>query len=148
MNAKEFLRQIKKLDKLIENKLAEVQKWKEIASNTSTNMTGERVQASGNPQSIADAICRYIDLEREINKDIDNLIEIKKSVINVIEKLNTTEYDVLHKVYVQGFTFDEVAIACKRSRSWATTVHGRALKHVQNILDKKEIESVTKLYVL
>ena len=148
MNAKEFLRQIKKLDKLIENKLAEVQKWKEIASNTSPNMTGERVQASGNPQRIADAICRYIDLEREINKDIDNLIEIKKSVINVIEKLNTTEYDVLHKVYVQGFSFDEVAIACKRSRSWATTVHGRALKHVQNILDKKEIESVTKLYVL
>lgn len=148
MNAKEFLRQIKKLDKLIENKLAEVQKWKEIASNTAPQMMGDKVQSSGNPQRIADAICRYIDLEREINNDIDNMIEIKKAVIGVIEQLNATEYDVLHKVYVQGFTFDEVAIACKRSTSWATTVHGRGLKHVQKILDQNQIETVTKLYVL
>lgn len=137
MNAKEFLRQIKKLDKLIENKLAEVQKWKELATNISPNLSGDRVQSSGNPHKIADAIGRYIDLEREINQDIDQLIEVKKDVIGVIEQLNATEYDVLHKVYVQGFTFDEVAIACKRGRSWATTVHGRALKHVQTILDQR-----------
>lgn len=137
MDAKEFLRQIRKLDKLIENKLVEVQQWKEIATNVSPNLTGERVQSSGNPQKIADAIGRYIDLEREINQDIDKLVETKKDVISVIEQLNATEYDVLHKVYVQGFTFDEVAIACKRGRSWATTVHGRALKHVQTILDQR-----------
>jgi DNA-directed RNA polymerase specialized sigma subunit len=138
MNAKEFLRQIKKLDKLIENKLAEVQRWKEIATNVSpASMTMDRVQSSSNPQKIADAICRYIDLEREINQDIDKLVDTKKDVISVIEQLNATEYDVLHKIYVQGFTFDEVAIACHRSPSWATTVHGRALKHVQTILDQR-----------
>ena len=148
MNAKEFLRQIKKLDKLIENKMAEVQKWKEIASNTSKHVTGERVQSSGNPQRIADAICRYIDLEREINQDIDRLIEAKKDVISVIEQLNATEYNVLHKVYVQGFTYDEVAIACKRGRSWATTVHGRALQHVQIILDQREEENKKRMEML
>lgn len=137
MNAKDFLRQIKKLDKMIENKLAEVQQWKDVANNTTANLTGERVQSSGNPHKIADAIGRYIDLEREITQDIDKLIEIKKDVIGVIEQLNATEYDVLHKVYVQGFTFDEVAIACKHTTSWATTVHGRALKHVQTILDQR-----------
>ena len=138
MNAKEFLRQIKKLDRLIENKLAEVQQWKELATNISPNLSGERVQSSGNPHKIADAIGRYIDLEREINQDIDKLVEAKKDVISVIEQLNATEYNVLHKVYVQGFTFDEVAIACKRGRSWATTVHGRALKRVQAILDQRQ----------
>ena len=136
MNAKEFLQQIRKLDKLIENKLAEVQQWKEIATNVSPNMTGERVKSSGNPHKIADAIGRYIDLEREINQDIDNLVETKKDVISVIEQLNATEYDVIHKIYVQYLTFDEVAYACKHSKSWATTIHGRALKHIQEILDK------------
>lgn len=138
MNAKEFLRQIKKMDKLIENKMAEVQRWKDIATNVSPNMSGERVQSSGNPHKIADAIGRYIDLEREINQDIDKLVDAKKDVISVIEMLNATEYDVLHKVYVQGFTFDEVAFACKHSRSWATTIHGNALKHVQSILDNRK----------
>lgn len=137
MNAKEFLRQIKKLDRLIENKLIEIQRWKDIANNTTANLTGERVQSSGNPQKIADAIGRYIDLEREINQDIDNLVDTKKDVIGVIEQLNATEYDIIHKIYVQHLTLEDVADAYDRTYSWATTIHGRALKHVQNILNKR-----------
>ncbi len=142
MNAKEFLRQIKKLDKLIENKMFEVQQWKEIANNTTASFSGERVQSSSNPHKIAHAIGRYIDLEREINQDIDRLVETKKDVIGVIEQLNATEYDVIHKIYVQYLTFDEVAYACKHSKSWATSIHGRALKHIQGILDKRENKNV------
>ena len=137
MNAKEFLRQIKKLDRLIENKLIEIQRWKDIANNTTANLSGERVQSSGNPQKIADAIGRYIDLEREINQDIDNLVDAKKDVIGVIEQLNATEYDVMHKIYVQHLTLEDVADSYDRTYSWVTTIHGRALKHVQNILNKR-----------
>lgn len=137
MNAKDFLRQIKKLDRLIENKLIEIQRWKDIANNTTANLSGERVQSSGNPQKIADAICRYIDLEREINQDIDELVEAKKDVIGVIEQLNATEYDIIHKIYVQYLTLEDVADAYDRTYSWATTIHGRALKHIQNILNKR-----------
>lgn len=137
MNAKEFLRQIKKLDRLIENKLIEIQRWKDIANNTTATLSGERVQSSGNPQKIADAICRYIDLEREINQDIDKLVDAKKDVISVIEQLNATEYDITHKIYVQYLTLEDVADAYDRTYSWATTIHGRALKHIQNILNKR-----------
>ena len=137
MNAKDFLRQIKKLDRLIENKLIEIQRWKDIANNTTATLSGERVQSSGNPQKIADAICRYIDLEREINQDIDELVEAKKDVIGVIEQLNATEYDIIHKIYVQYLTLEDVADAYDRTYSWATTIHGRALKHIQNILNKR-----------
>jgi hypothetical protein len=35
-------------------------------------------------------------------------------------------------------TFDDVAVEKNRSKSWVTTVHGRALTNVQKILDKKE----------
>lgn len=136
MNAKEFLRRVKMLDKMIENKMIEIQQWKEIASSTTVNLSGDRVQSSHNPHKIADAIGRYIDIESEINRDIDALIKAKKEVISVIEQLPATEYDVLHKIYVQDLTFDEVAYICKKSKSWATTVHGRALQHVQNILDQ------------
>lgn len=137
MNAKDFLRQIKKLDRLIENKLIEIQRWKDIANNTTATLSGERVQSSGNPQKISDAICRYIDLEREINQDIDELVEAKKDVIGVIEQLNATEYDIIHKIYVQYLTLEDVADAYDRTYSWATTIHGRALKHIQNILNKR-----------
>lgn len=138
MNAKEFLLTIKKMDKLIENKLAEVLRWKEIANNTSVNMSGERVQSSGNNDSIANAICTYMDLEREITRNIDELISKKKDVISVIEQLSATQYDVLHKIYVQYYTLQDVASLYQRDYGWATTTHGRALKNVQNILNKRE----------
>lgn len=139
MNAAQaYLKEIKKLDKLIENKLAEVQRWKEIANNTSVNMSGERVQSSGSHDTIANAICTYIDLEREIKQCVDELIAKRKDILNVLEQLDATEYDILHKIYVQGFTLKEIASLYDRRYEWATTTHGRALKHVQIILNKRK----------
>ena len=138
MNAKEFLQQIKKLDKIIENTMAEVERWKEIANNTTVNMSGERVQSSGNHDTIARAICTYMDLEVENKKHIAELVEIRRDIISVIEQLDATEYDLLHKIYVQDFTLQEVASLYDRRYEWATTTQGRALKNVQIILNKRE----------
>lgn len=137
MEAKIFLNQLKKLDKMIENKLAEKDQWKAMSTGTTAKMGGERVQSSGSKEKMADAVVRYVDLEREINKDIDRLVDERRNVINVIEQLNTVEYDLLHKMYVQYYTLYEIASMYKKTYSWATTIHGRALKNVQKILDER-----------
>lgn len=137
MNAKDFLLQIKKLDRLIENKLAELQQWWDISTNITANMSGERVETSFNPRSKEAAICEWADLKSEIKTEIKKLETKKQQIISVIEQLNATEYDVLHKIYVQGFTLQEVASHYDRRYEWATTVQGRALKHVQIILNKR-----------
>ena len=104
-----FLQQLKKLDKMIENKLIEREQWNSIALGTTSHSDGERVQSSGSQQKMADAIGRYIDIESEIDRCIDKLIATKQDVINVIEQLNTTEYDLLHVVYVQYLTLEDFA---------------------------------------
>ena len=88
---------------------------------------------------MADAVGSYLDIEREIDEQVDKLYDTRQEVICVIEKLNTTEYDLLHKVYVQYFSLYEVADMYAKTYSWATTVHGRALKNVQKILDEKGV---------
>lgn len=141
MVAKEFLLQIKKLDKLIENKMAEAQQLRDIANNTSVDMSRERVQSSGNHDVMANAICAYLDLDKEIAQRIRELIAIKKDVISVIEQLNAIEYDILHKIYVQDYTLQDVASLYDRRYEWAATMQGRALKNVQMILDNREEQS-------
>lgn len=152
MKAKDFLNQLEKLDKMIENKMFEKEQWKSIALGVGSGgesvkvlvkgkyelQNMEKVQSTCNPHKMADAIDRYIDIEAEIDQCIDKLIDTKKDVISVIEQLNATEYDLLHKVYVQYMTLDEVATLKDKTYSWATTVHGRALKKVQDILDERE----------
>lgn len=138
MNAKNFLKQLKKLDYMITNKMIEKERWLSRATDISVKYGGDRVQTSGSQSRMADAVCRYVDMEKEIDADIDRLVDAKNEVIEVIEQLSAVEYDVLHKVYVQYMTFDEVADIYDRSYSMITTIHGRALKNVQRILEEKE----------
>ena len=138
MEAKQFLMQPKKIDVMITNKLLEKQQWKTIALGTTAQMGSERVQTSSSQQKMADAIGKYVDMEKEIDSMIDSLIDTKRFVIKVIEKLDLIEYDVLHKRYIQNLTFDEIADRCDRTYSHITTIHGKALKNVQKILDNSE----------
>jgi hypothetical protein len=153
MKAKEFLLKVRILNNMIENKLMEKAQWKSIAIGITPQYGGERVQTSGSKQKMADAVGRYLDMEREIDACIDRHVDAKKEVIAVIEQLkNPTEYDLLHKVYIgivdhesgktiKYMTLDEVADLYDKSHSWATTVHGRALQHVQEILDERVNEN-------
>lgn len=135
--AQEYLEQVDKLNAMIENKTAEVTQWQGVAVGITSNSEGERVQTSGSKQKMADAIGRVVDLQEEINALIDGLIDLKQEIIRTIELLNATEYDVLHKRYIQGMTFDEIGAAKHKSKSWATTVHGRALQNLNLILDER-----------
>lgn len=137
MLAKDFLRQVEMLDVRICNKLIECQQWRDKALSITANIGGEKVQASGNQQKMASAIEKCIDMSDEINDLVDKLVDTKRKVISTIERLDSpTEYDILHKRYIQGLTLQEIADDKGRDYGWATTTHGRALKNVQMLLDK------------
>ena len=150
--ARDFLLQIQRCDRLVENKLAEAAQWKALALNTVSAPppdTGVRVQSSGNQQKMAAAIERYVEIEKEIDGYIDRLDAARREVSKVIEQLDTVQYDVLHKMYVgvvdkddpmrrtKYMTLNEVAEKYDKSYSWAKGKRGQALKNVQRMLDAR-----------
>lgn len=139
MEAKEFLRQYRKYEIMLENKTTELIQCKESITNITAKWGGDKVQGSRNPHRMEDTIAKYIDYEKEINRNIDEMLAVKKDIIDVIEKLDTNQYNVLHKMYIQRLSFKEIAFDCRKSESWATTIHGQALKAVQKILDEREL---------
>ena len=140
MKAKEYLLQIRKIDRLVENKIAELEHWQAIATGTTTFSDGDRVQSTGNKYKMEDAIIKCIEINNEINSEIERLVDTRKEVISTIEQLKPSEYDVLHKIYVQNKDFQTIADAKKKSYSWVTSKHGRALASLQKILDAKKGE--------
>lgn len=144
MEVKDFLKQPERLDLRIKNKLIEKQQWKEIAMGITANMDGERVQSSSNSKSkMADAVIKCVDMEAEIDRLIDELIDTKKEVIQTIEQLDSaTEYNVLHMRYIQYLSLQDIADHYNRDYGWVTTTHGRALKSVQEILNSKVCDLV------
>ena len=129
MKAKDYLLQISKIDRIIENKIAELEHWKAIATGTTTYSDGDRVQSSGNKYKMEDAVLKCIEINDEINSEIDRLVDTRKEVINTIEQLKLDEYDVLYK---------DVSAIMDKSYSWVTSKHGRALASLQRILDERK----------
>lgn len=137
-DAKSYLQQVEMLDAKITNKLIERQQWRDIALGITASVGGERVQSSGSQQKMADAVIKCVDMESEIDNLIDELIHIKKKVIETIETLySPTEYKILHMRYIQKISLSDIADMLNKEYSWVTTTHGRALKNVQKILDKQ-----------
>lgn len=141
MKAKDYLLQLRKLDKMIENKLAERERWNAIATSVTQQLSADRVVTSGNPQKMENAILNLIEAENEVDEAIASCVATRREIIATIDKLcnaNQTYYEVIHEIYVQNLTLSDVAEKRGQSRSWADQNHGRALNIVQRIIDERE----------
>ena len=145
-----YLELIEKYNTMIKNRKLERLQLLDIACCTTSRtesvvVDGElhnmdKVQGFGKQDKMAEAITQYVDLENDFH-GIISLIQKRDEIIRNIELLNVFEYDVLFKKYVQGKDYYEIADECNKSHSWATSIHGRALKNLQKILDEKEAEN-------
>lgn len=139
-NAQNYLKQVEKKDTIIRNKMVERERLKDIALGVTASSEGERVQSSGSKHKMADAIDKCVDIDKEINRLVDEFVNFKREVSCIIERLSLDEYDVLHKIYFQYLSLYDVADMKSKTYSWVTTVHGRALQNVTKILVEREQE--------
>lgn len=148
MKAQHYLEQLDHLETVIQNKTIEREQWRDVALGITARYDGERVQSSGSQQKMSDAVIKLADIDREIDGIIDQQIDTRREIIRTIEQLKPNEYKVLHLLYIQNKSFKEVAAECGKSHSWATSVHGIALKNLQKILDDNERKAIerTEMY--
>lgn len=133
MTAEEYVKRIRKIDIIVKNKLSDHARWVEVAEGLGGASVGERVQAPRNLHQIPDAIGKYIDIEGEIKA----LERERQEIIHILEQLPTCEYEVLYMLYVRDQTLKEVAYCSGRSYEWAKAKKRKALRLLQNILDRK-----------
>lgn len=141
MNAEQYLEQIKKIDELIVDRLKDYNRWVELATGLSGFSVGERVSATRNLQKGADAIGKYIDIEKEIDK----LKEKREDIINTIRQLPKAEYKILYLLYVErkkngdDYLLKELPSMFDKSYGWVKQQKSKALRHVQTMLDDKGV---------
>lgn len=94
--AKEYLDQIRLLDKRIDRKIEEKEVLKSLATSTgSMSMNPDKVQSSINLHKTEDAITKYVDLEKEIDRMIDELVLLRDRIINEIHQIDDVRYEEL-----------------------------------------------------
>ena len=132
MNTKAYLNQIKRLDMMINNKLAEIYRLKNMASGIFISTDSERVQASGNKDRLGNTVAKIIDLERETDKLIDILFDKRNNIIKQIDSLSNSDYyQILALRYVNYDTFNDISGKTGWSIRQVFRLHGEALQEFE-----------------
>ena len=138
MTAKEYLEQIRHLDKQIDSKIAQVDSLNCLANKVTAVISDMPGSPNRRKSPMEDAICGIADLENEISAEIDRLVDLKIKVMGVIKQVANTEYRlILEKRYLCFQSWESIAADMKVELRWLYRLHGKALLKVQEILDSR-----------
>ena len=132
MTTKEYLCQISRLDRMINNKLSEISQLRELAMSVSAVKNEERVQTTPNFDNIGTAYCKIEEMEEKLDKLIDEYVDKKNLIISQIDGIeNETYYEILFARYIEKKTFEKIADEMTYSFRNVTRLHGRALQEFE-----------------
>lgn len=128
MNTKTYLSQARYLDMRIKSKLQQIDSLNELATNCSLILTGMPRNPSPSNSRMADAICKIIALQNEINHDIDTLVDLKKEIMGVIKAVVNPEHQtLLEKRYLCFLSWEKIAVDMGYDLRYVHKLHIRAM---------------------
>lgn len=128
MTTKQYLNQIDRINRMINNKLAEIYQLKTMVCSISVSADEDKVQTSSDKDKLGSAVAKIIDLENEINKEIDVYVDKKERIVSQIEAIkDIMEYQVLFSRYIEYKTFEQIAEDNEYSIRQILRIHGNAL---------------------
>jgi predicted transcriptional regulator len=135
MKAKEFMSQALYIDQRINSKIEQVLSLRELAEKATATLTDVKISGTKNPHRMEDAIVKMMDLESEINADVDRLVELKREIMAVVNRVENSAYQTLLSLrYLCFKTWEQMAEEMNYSVQHLHRIHGTALEAVETIL--------------
>ena len=136
MTAKSYLMQVRNARVKIEQMKRELTELR-AASGIPVQPDGERVLSSPAQGGCADIAVRVVQLEHEIEHRLVEFYELRSRIVEMIHSIGSYQYiDILYRRYVQGESFEEIAVAIGYTWRHTLRLHGEALMAFQEVLDK------------
>lgn len=127
-----YLKRFTLLDKEINRKVSEVERWRSKL-NRVTQIYSTEPRGGGSVYGrTGDILARIVDLEKDIDADIDQLIAIRdgiKAAINAVS--DDRERLLLQYRYLDGHTFEWIAAKMCYHWQWIHRLHKRALTNLE-----------------
>ena len=132
MTAKEYLSQTFHLDHRIDSKIDQIASLNALATKCTSAITGMPHNPSPSQSTMADAICKIVDLQELLKKDLSALVDLKREIMGVINGIENDEYKtVLEKRYLCFLSWEQIAVDLHYSMEYAFKIHKRALEKVK-----------------
>ena len=131
MTAKEYLNQAYRLDQRINSKLEQVLSLRELTTKATATLSDMPSGGSRNVYRMQDIIGKIVDLENDINRDIDALVDLKREMVTIIKSVADPECQTLLELRFLCFkTWEQIAVEMSYSIQHIYRLRDRALKMV------------------
>jgi hypothetical protein len=111
MTAKEYLSQAYRLDQRINSKLEQVASLNQLATKCTYTITGMPRNPGHGTSTIAEVVTKIVDLQADINRDIDCLVDLKREIVGVIKAVDNTECQTLLELrYLCFKSWEQIAV--------------------------------------
>lgn len=142
MDTKRYLGQIERLDRMIQNKLSEINQLKHIATSITNAPKEVNVQVSSDKDRMGSAIAKLLDLEKEADRIVNDYIDKRKRIIEQIDSIEDTNmYHVLSERYIMRKDLSVIAVEMGYSFKQVCRIHGNALMEFERLYGKGYLKS-------
>ena len=139
MNAKEYLSQVMRIDQRINSKLEQLQKLRASSTKATATLSDMPRPESPDLQRLETTVAKIVDLENEINRDIDTLVNLRGEIYHLIQTVQDVNQQLLLELrYLCFKSWREIAETMGLEERYVLKVHGRALNAVGKIISKWE----------
>ena len=131
MTAKEYLGQAYRLDQRINSKLEQVMSLRTLATKATSTLSDTPPSGTRNVHRMEDIIVKIIEMENEINRDIDNLVDLKREMVSVIKAVTDPEYQtILELRYLCFKSWEQIAVEMEYSIQHIFRLHDKSIKEI------------------
>lgn len=131
MKARDYLGQAFRLDQRINSKIEQVRSLNDLATKCTSTITGMPGKPNRGKDSIGDIIAKIVDLQEEINRDIDALVDLKAEIYSVVQSIENVECRTLLELrYLSFMRWEEIAVQLNYGMENVYRLHRKALNLV------------------
>lgn len=131
--AKDYLSQAYRIDTRINSKIEQVNSLHSLATKATSTLSDIPPSGTRNVHRMEDIIAKIIKLEDEINADIDELVDLKRNITQLIKKIDNPEYQTLLELrYLTFKKWEEISVEMSRSIRNIYDLHCEALEQCSN----------------
>lgn len=143
MDTKTYLQQIERLDRKIQNKFAEIEQLKTMATSISVAQKDINVQTFSDKDRMGSAVSKIVDLESEANEIICEFLEKRSIIIHQIDGISDTNmYHILFNRYVMMKDLGTISVEMGYSFRQVCRIHGNALKEFEHLYGARYLKCV------
>ena len=134
MTAKEYLRQYKLMTARIRNREHDLAELREERESISINLDGMPHGTSLSDKT-ARLAAQLADAEEEIIELRSEAWSIRMEIVRTLNRIQTPEYNtLLYLRYIEGKTWEQIAVEMHYTFRHTTRLHGDALREVGAVL--------------